>query len=109
MTKAPTVRVAELDPNCEGCMAAQRAMRGCNYTNSLALKKIREQADEIGQLLSENEALHKQILVFTETNNRLSERNKMLEYSMKAMQNTEKSNVAEICKLQEQKDRKSVV
>jgi len=50
MTHAPTVKVAELDPNCEGCMAAQRAMSAMNYGKAKAMKKIREQAREISNL-----------------------------------------------------------
>lgn len=57
MTKAPVVRVAELNPNCEGCMAAQRVIHMKTEGTALAIKKIRKQCDEIEQLRSQNSKL----------------------------------------------------
>jgi len=57
MTNAPVVRVAELNPDCEGCMAAQRVIHMKTEGTALAIKKIRKQCDEIEQLRSQNSKL----------------------------------------------------
>ena len=60
MTKAPVVKTAELNPKCEGCMAASRIIGIQNRSRAIALKKIRELSKELEDLKKKYEILLKQ-------------------------------------------------
>ena len=60
MTKAPVVKTAELNPDCEGCKAASRIISVQTRSRAIALKKIRELSKEIEDLKKKYERMLKQ-------------------------------------------------